>query len=106
LCRNLNRHTESFSNDKYHRIVRNKQCTTDDQVNFLYSGQYDHDIDQPQGIGRAVFSDSIYEGQHMNGHPSGFGRLMTGDGSYYVGYFKDIKAHGYGKFFRPDGTFQ
>ena len=42
----------------------------------------------------------------MNGHPSGFGRLMAGDGSYYIGYFKDIKAHGYGKFFRPDGTFQ
>jgi hypothetical protein len=58
------------------------------------------------GIEKIQYPDgSIYEGQMMNGVPSGRGRLIHPAGFViYMGHWKDGLMHGYGHSYYPDGT--
>ena len=51
------------------------------------------------GIGRAIFSNQIIEGQTFNGYNVGWSRVIYSDGEYEHGWFKNNFPLGYGKRF-------
>ena len=51
-----------------------------------YSGTWSKLSNLRHGKGKAVFPDgSTYQGTWRNDKPSGTGRLIAADGSYYIG---------------------
>ena len=45
----------------------------------------------------------IYEGQFENDNFNGFGRYISYDGEYYIGWFLGGAKHGFGKYVYDDG---
>jgi hypothetical protein len=53
------------------------------------------------GIGRANYTDMIYEGQFKNHCWEGYGRVIYDDGRYHIGFFKGDRKSGPGIAIRP-----
>jgi hypothetical protein len=49
------------------------------------------------GFGRKIHPEFIYEGYFFEGNYKGFGRGIWGNGSYYIGMWKDNFFNGEGK---------
>ena len=64
------------------------------------------------GIGRYVgskddddqYKNYIEEGQFENGQKNGYCRVINSSGNYEIGFYKNDKRHGKGKYFNADGT--
>ena len=83
------------------QIVKRKDYGT-----FIYSGQVDDDDEENlSGIGRAIFSCQLEEGQcDAQNVLNGFGRIIWSSGKHYIGWLKDGKANGWGRCVLADGT--
>jgi hypothetical protein len=56
------------------------------------------------GIGRGIYGDMIYEGQFRNHCWHGYGRVISDDGRYHIGFFKNDRKSGPGIAIRPAKT--
>ena len=73
----------------------------DDFVNADYEGDSLPDNRTTQG--KYAFPDSMYEGELVDGEPTGKGKLIWTSGNVYEGSFRAGQLHGKGKIFYQEG---
>lgn len=52
----------------------------------MYAGVWKKGV--PDGMGKQVIGDNVYEGEFHQGKKNGKGKLKYGDGTYYEGNFE------------------
>ena len=89
-------------------IIRHSESPIDQTKVFGQSNSNENLIGQIgyngkiTGVGKEI-NQIIYEGQFIDDLYEGYGRLIFGNGNYYIGYWLDGKRNGYGKFVDTKG---